>query len=50
MKIKIRDLIYILDIQNKNRNIEAVLVKYGLEHPRDIKRALKAGRWAVATT
>ena len=49
MRISISDMIYVLDIQNKNRHIDSVLKKYGADIASvdAMKDALKSGRWAV---
>lgn len=49
MRMNISDIIYVLDIQNKNRHIESVLEKYGVDRGtvETMKDALKNGKWAV---
>ena len=46
-RVKICDVIYMLDIQHKNTRINHVMAKYGIEDLAFIKDALKAGRWDV---
>lgn len=49
MKIKIADMIYILNIQKKNKHIKRVMDKYGLDHSGlpTIEKALHKGRWRL---
>lgn len=49
IRMKIRDIIYILDIQNKNRKIPEVLANYGLDmdHIEALKGVLESGTWDV---
>jgi hypothetical protein len=49
IRMKIADIIYVLDIQNKNRNIDKVLAKYGVDESAvdKIKSVLYEGQWNV---
>jgi hypothetical protein len=49
LKIKMADLIYVLDIQNKNPHVDRVLADYGLDRDtlKRVKAALERGRWKV---
>jgi hypothetical protein len=49
MRIKIADMIYVLDIQNKNKHINQILDKYGMDRSSmdRVKIALQTGRWKV---
>jgi hypothetical protein len=49
IRMKIKDIIYVLDLQNKNRNIDKVLAKYGVDESAvdRIKSVLYDGQWNV---
>lgn len=49
MKIKICDMIYLLDIQNRNTKTTEMMEKYGMEERqlRAVIDHLKAGKWHV---
>ncbi|NOZ77389.1 MAG: hypothetical protein GXO65_06990 [Euryarchaeota archaeon] len=49
MRMKIADMIYVLDLQNKNKHINATLAKYGLDPSslKALKDALERGKWKV---
>jgi hypothetical protein len=49
VRMKVADIIYVLNIQNKNSHVDKVLVKYGLGHAcvGRIKAALEKGQWEV---
>jgi ABC-type dipeptide/oligopeptide/nickel transport system ATPase subunit len=49
MRINIADVIYVLDIQNKNKHINKKLEKYGMDKSslKKIKAALEGGQWRV---
>jgi len=49
LRINIADVIYILDIQNKNPHVGRVLARYGLDGTmvKRLKAALERGSWKV---
>jgi hypothetical protein len=49
IRMKIKDIIYVLDIQNKNRKIPEVLAAYGLDMDQVevLKGVLESGTWDV---